>query len=454
MSKPATPVSGERLMPQDIEAEQAVLGGILIDPDAVLRVAPLLEPEDFYREENGWVYEAALALHERHEPVDSLTLCGELERAGRLDLAGGLAFVTELINATPTSVHTEHYAHTVEQAATRRRMITATAVAAAAAYDEKRNVDECLAEGQSAVLDIARRGQQQAVSMSDLVRDHYDRVEHLSQNGRSTGIPTGFEDLDSILGGMQDSDVIVLAARPSMGKTSLALNVAHAVAGEGVPVAFFSLEMSDEQLVNRVVAAEMEIDTKRLRDGDVTDADMVRYMKALGRLESLPLWVDDTPGLRTSELRSKLVQMRARQGIRLAVVDYLQLMRHGSKTQGRYELMTAISQEVKAIAKEVNIPILALSQLSRAVEGRADKRPLLSDLRESGGIEQDADVVVFIYRDEVYNRETEWPNIAETIVAKHRNGPTGVVNLYFKKTCTKFVNAEVHKTSMDYEEVI
>ena len=430
----------ERLPPQNVEAEEAVLGSLLIDPDAIVRVATILKPEDFYREKHGWIYDVIFTLHQNSAPIDFLSICDELGRRGQLDEIGGPAFFIKLINATPTSMHVAHYADIVERQAVRRRLLEAAGIVGQAAYAEGDDLDASIATAQSAVLNIHRRGRNRAQTMKSLVSEHYDRVEHLSRNGRSVGIPTGFHDLDKILGGMQDSDMLILAARPSVGKTSLALGIAHNVASTGLPVAVFSLEMSHEQVTNRIVAARMEIDTVRLRNGDITDAEMVRYMNALNGLSSAPIIVDDTPSLSCVELRSKLIQLRAGYDIRLVIVDYLQLMR-GSRRADRYELITEISQTVKAIAKDENLPILALSQLSRGVESRSDKRPILSDLRDSGDLEQSADVVMFIYRDEIYNKNTERKNIADIIVAKSRNGPTGTASLYFKEHCAKFCNA-------------
>jgi len=443
----------ERLPPQNVEAEEAVLGALLIDPGAIVRVATILKPEDFYLEKHGWIYGTALALHERHEPIDFLTVCDELERHGQLDEVGGAAFVTTLLNTVPTSIHIAHYAHIVERSAVRRRLVYAAGIVCQAAYAEDDDLDECLARAQSAVFGVRRVDHDRVQTMDRLVSAHYDRVEHLSKNGRIVGIPTGFSDIDNILGGMQDSDMVILAARPSVGKTSLALGIAHNVARSGLPVAVFSLEMSREQVTNRIVAAQMEIDTVRLRNGDLTDAEMVRYMSALGTLSSLPIVVDDSPGITPAYLRSKLIQLRAEHDIRLVVVDYLQLMRGDKHQPNRYELITEISQAIKAIAKDENLPVLALSQLSRGVEGRSDKKPMLPDLRDSGDLEQSADVVVFIYRDEIYNENTERKNIADIIVAKNRNGPTGTASLYFKRECAKFCQAIVTSNPIEEEKI-
>lgn len=442
----------DRLAPQNIEAEEAVLGCLLIDKDAIIRVSTIIKPEDFARVQHAWVYEAALVLHEKNIPVDFLTICDELENNGRLEQAGGPGWLTTLINAMPTSVHMDHYASIVEQAATRRRLIDAGTRAVQAAYSEDDDLDECLAVAQGAVMSVRRPGRDRAQTMSQLISEHYDRVEHLSQNGRSIGIQTGFSDVDRIMGGMQNSDMIILAARPSIGKTSLAVGIAHNVARSGIPVAVFSLEMSREQVTNRIVAAQMGIDTQRLRNGDLTEWEMVLYMQALDPLSSLPIIVDDTPGITPSYLRSKLIQLRAEYDVRLVIVDYLQLMRN-AKRGNRYELITEISQDVKGIAKDENLPILALSQLSREVESRSDKRPILSDLRDSGSLEQDSDIVMFIYRDEMYNENTERPNIADIIVAKNRNGPTGTAELLFKRECAKFMSVDIRHSRIE-EEVL
>jgi len=442
----------ERLPPQNIEAEEAVLGALLIDPDAIFRVITFLRPSDFYREKNGWIYDAALALHERREPIDFLTICDELEHRGQLEQIGGPAFITSLINAVPTSVHVEHYARLVERAATRRRLIEAAGQIAALAYQEAEDVDEVVDRAEEVLFGVSqRRVARDLVPIKQILSDYYDRIEYLTRHrGEMIGIPTGFADIDKLLGGFQRSDLIILAARPSVGKTSLALSIAHNAAKKfRQRVALFSLEMSAEQVVQRLISAETGIDSQRLRRGEIADDEWGRFMKASSDLAETLFYVDDTPNISALELRTKARRLHAEIGLDLLVVDYLQLMRGDVRAENRVQEISAISRSLKALARELNVPLLALSQLSRSVESRSDKRPILSDLRESGALEQDADVVIFIYRDEMYNENTERKNIADIIVAKHRNGPTGTVSLYFKKELAQFREAELRRMEID-----
>jgi len=438
----------DRLPPQNIEAEEAVLGGLLIDSDAIIRVSTALKPEDFYREKNGWIFGAVLALHERHEPIDFLTVCDELERKGQLDEVGGPAFLTGLINVVPTSIHIEHYATIVQRAAIRRRLIEAAGRIAALAYREADDVDEVVDRAEQVVFAVSSaRLSRSVVPLRSAVSDYYDRVEYLNKHkGQMIGLPTGFVRLDEILGGMQRSDMLVLAARPSMGKTSLALNIAHTAANRfGQRVLVFSLEMASEQVVERLTSAEAGIDSQRLRRGEIADDEWSRFITTTSRLSELAFFIDDTPAISVLEMRTKARRLHAEVGLDLIVVDYLQLMRGEGRHENRQQEVSAISRGIKALARELNIPILAISQLSRGVEARSDKRPILSDLRESGSIEQDADVVLFIYRDEVYNENTERRGIADILVAKHRHGPTGSVPLLFRRPTASFVEAEIHR---------
>jgi replicative DNA helicase len=443
----------ERLPPQSVEAEEAVLGALLIDPDAIIRVATVLKPEDFYREKNRWIYETAMALHERREPIDFLTVCDELDHREQLDSVGGPAFITSLINAVPTSVHAEYYAHIVERTATRRRLIEAAGEIAALAYKEADDVDEVVDRAEQVLFGVSeRRVARDLVPIKQVLSEYYDRIEYLTRHrGEMIGIPTGFHDLDKILGGMQRSDMLILAARPSVGKTSLALSIAHNAAKRYQQrVALFSLEMSNEQVVQRLISAETGINSQRLRRGEIAQDEWGRFMKATSDLAETHFFVDDTPGVSALELRTKARRLHADVGVDLIVVDYLQLMRGDFRSENRVQEISSISRGLKALARELNVPVLALSQLSRGVEARSDKRPILSDLRESGALEQDADVVIFIYRDELYNENTERKNIADIIVAKHRNGPTGNVALYFKKELAQFLEAEVRRQEIDF----
>jgi replicative DNA helicase len=444
----------ERLPPQNVEAEEAVLGALLIDPDAIIRVATIIKPDDFYREKHGWIYDAAMALHERREPIDFLTVCDELERRGQLHEVGGAAFISTLINVVPTSIHAEHYAHIVERTATRRRLIDAAGHIAALAYQEADDVEEVVDRSEQILFGVSqRRVARDLVPIKQVLSEYYDRIEYLTRHrGEMIGIPTGFSDVDKLLGGLQRSDMIILAARPSVGKTSLALSIAHNAAKKyRQRIAFFSLEMSNEQVVQRLISAETAIDSQRLRRGEIEEGEWGRFMKATSDLAETYFFVDDTPGISALELRTKARRLHAEFGIDLIVVDYLQLMRGDWRSENRVQEISAISRALKALARELNVPLLALSQLSRGVESRTDKRPILSDLRESGALEQDADVVIFIYRDELYNENTERKNIADIIVAKHRHGPTGSVALYFKKELAQFREAELRRTEIDID---
>jgi replicative DNA helicase len=443
----------ERLPPQSIEAEEAVLGALLIDPDAIIQVATILRPDDFYREKHAWIYEADLALHERREPIDFLTICDEMERRGQLDEVGGPAFITSLINAVPTSIHIEHYAHIVERAATLRRLIDAAGQIAALAYQETDDVDEVVDHAEQIMFGVSeRRISRDLVPIRQVLSAYYDRVEYLTlHRGELIGIPTGFVDMDKLLGGLQRSDMIILAARPSVGKTSLALSIAHNAAKKFKQrVAVFSLEMSAEQVVQRLISSETRIDSQRLRRGEIADDEWARFMKATGDLAEAMIFIDDTPGVSALEVRTKARRLHAEHGLDLIVLDYLQLMRGDTRSENRVQEISSISRSLKALARELNVPVLAISQLSRGVEARTDKHPILSDLRESGALEQDADVVIFIYRDELYNENTERKNIADVIIAKHRNGPTGTVALYFQKELALFREAELRRTELDY----
>lgn len=441
----------ERLPPQNIDAEEAVLGALLIDPDAIIRVATIIKADDFYREKNGWIYECALALHERREPIDFVSMCDELDHREQLHEVGGPAFITSLINAVPTSVHIEHYARIVERAATRRRLIDAAGQIAAVAYQEADDIAEVVDQAEQILFGVSqRRISRDLVPIREILSAYYDRIEYLTRHrGELIGIPTGFSDIDKLLGGLQRSDLVILAARPSVGKTSLALSFGHNAAKKHRQrVAFFSLEMSSEQVVQRLISAETGIGSQNLRRGEIDD--WARFMKATNDLSESTFYIDDTPGISALELRTKARRLHAEVGVDLIIVDYLQLMRGDTRSENRVQEISSISRSLKALARELNVPLLALSQLSRGVESRTDKRPMLSDLRESGALEQDADVVMFIYRDELYNPNTEDKNIAEVIIAKHRNGPTGKVALFFKRELAQFREAELRTTDLDY----
>ncbi len=443
----------DKTIPANPEAEEAVLGSLLIDPDAILKVASFLEPDDFYREKNGWIYRAILDLHERREPADFVTLVDELERRDQLQQVGGTAYITSLINSVPTAVHVEHYAHIVERTATLRRLIAAAGQIAALAYEEAEDVDEVVDRAEQLIFNVSeRRIRRDLTPVRQIMHTVVDRLDYLHRHkGDLLGVPSGFSKLDKLLGGFQKSDLIILAARPGVGKTSLALNIAvNAAKRYGQRVAFFSLEMSSEQLVQRLLAAETGINQQRLRLGEINDDEWPMLMEAAGVLSETMLFIDDTPAVSALELRTKARRLQAEHGLDMVIVDYLQLMRSDTRSENRVQEISYISRSLKSLARELEVPLIALSQLSRAVESRSDHKPVLSDLRESGAIEQDADVVMFIYREEMVKENTERKNIADVIVAKHRNGPTDTVPLYFDKTLTRFADLELTKEPLDY----
>lgn len=455
MANAATSTVPDKLQPHNIEAEESVLGALLIDPDAIIRISTFLQPTDFYVERHNWVYQAVLDLHERRQPADLVTLADELERRNQLDEIGGAAYLTSLMNVTPTSIHVEYYARIVERTAVLRRLIDAAGKIAQLAYqDDTDDVQEVVDRAEEIIFGVSeRRVDRDLRPIRHILDEYYDRVEYLYQHqGEIIGIPTGLADLDKLLGGLQRSDMVVMAGRPGMGKTSLALSIALQAARRWQKrVAVFSLEMSDEQLVQRLVSAETGIDSQRLRLGNIKSDEWTTFYQAIRLLSETSIFIDDTPAISALELRTKSRRLHAEHGLDLVIVDYLQLMRGGARNENRQQEISFISRSIKALARELNVPILALSQLSRQVESRHDKRPLLSDLRESGSIEQDADVVLFIYRDEVYNPDTEFPNIAEIIVSKHRSGPTGIFSVYFKKHLAQFVDLEVRKQPLEWE---
>jgi len=442
----------DKTAPANPEAEEAVLGSLLIDPDAVLKVASFLEAEDFYRERNGWIYRAILDLHERREPADFVTLCDELERKNILQEVGGAAYITQLINNVPSAAYIEHYGHIVERTATLRRLIDAAGQIVTLAYEEAQEVDEVVDRAEQIIFNVAeRRVRRDLAPVREVMHDVVDRIDYLHRHqGQILGVPSGFTQLDRLLGGFQKSDLIILAARPAVGKTSLALNFAlNAARKYRKVVAYFSLEMSSEQLVQRLLSTETGIDQQRLRKGEIEDRDWDMIMAAAGELSSTMLYIDDTPAMSALELRTKARRLQAEHGLDLIVVDYLQLMRGDTRSENRVQEISYISRALKGLARELEAPVIALSQLSRAIESRTDHKPMLSDLRESGAIEQDSDIVMFIYREDMVKENSDRKNIADVIVAKHRNGPTDTIPLYFRKELTKFENLEMVRESLE-----
>ena len=434
----------DRVPPQNIEAEQAVLGAMMISRDAVVSAAELLSADDFYRDAHRLVYESMLELYENNAAVDLVTVTERLKKNDKLEKAGGIAFITSLANAVPTAANIVFHAKIVKEKSQLRSLINAATEIAGSAYEDTDDVAEIMDSAEKKILKVAALDNNSTfVPIKQIVMDTFQQLEkRASTHGALTGLPSGFIDLDNLTSGLQPSDLILVAARPSIGKTAFTLNIATNVAvRENKPVAFFSLEMSKEQLVQRILCSEGGIDSQRLRRGEL-DTEWHQLLSVAGILSKAPLYIDDTPGISVMELRSKARRLKAEHGLSLIVIDYLQLMqgRPGKSTDSRQQEISEISRSLKALARELNVPVIALSQLSRSVEARQIKRPMLSDLRESGSLEQDADIVMFLYREDYYTKETENQNIVEIIVAKHRNGPVDTVKLFFKKEFTRFVN--------------
>ncbi|MEX1295308.1 MAG: replicative DNA helicase [Candidatus Limnocylindrales bacterium] len=443
-------MSIDRLPPQSIEAEQSVLGAMLIDKDAVTEVAEILKPDDFYRGHHGTIYAAALELYEKREPVDIITISEVLERQGKLDQVGGSAYLTSLMNLTPTAVNVVHYARIVERKGVLRNLISAAGRIAGYGYEEDGDVSEVIDRAESELFAVSEKRVSSGFSQLDtLLHSAWDRLDYLHQHkGEISGIRTGFTKLDSLTTGLQKSDLVLVAARPSVGKTSLALNFAeHAAVNESKVVGVFSLEMSKEQLVLRLLSSVSGVDSNLLRTGWLEEIHFARLAPAMSKMAQAPIFIDDTPNISAMELRTKARRLQAESGLDLILVDYLQLMQSGitSKDANRVQEVSDISRSLKALARELQVPVVALSQLSRQTENRGEKgEPRLSDLRESGALEQDADMVMFLWRDKERSAEEDDADgeIVNLKLAKHRNGPTGEMQLYFKKRQTRFENVE------------
>src|SRR2546426_1595102 len=437
--------TAERTLPHNLEAERSVLGAILVHNDAFNLAAQTIDAPDFFRDAHRRIFDKMVALNERGHAIDFVTLKEELQRSGELDDVGGPAYITSLADGVPRATNVEYYARIVKEKATLRNLIFAANKILTNAYEADQEPDLILDEAESAIFSVAEDKLRSGfIPMRDLVKESFPKIEQLFEQRRLvTGVPTGFVDLDEMTRGLQPSDLIIIAARPSMGKTSLVLNIAQYVAMQpNLTVGFFSLEMSKESLFIRLLTAEAQIDGHRLMSGAIGQKDYGRISHALETLSSMRLFIDDTPNLGVLEMRAKCRRLQAEHGLNLVVLDYIQLMTARGRYENRTLELASISRSLKGLAKELNVPIVALSQLSRAPESRSDHRPQLSDLRESGALEQDADVVVLIYRDDVYNREPNNENagIAELIVAKQRNGPTGIVKLAFLREQTRFAN--------------
>ncbi|MCO5182357.1 MAG: replicative DNA helicase [Anaerolineae bacterium] len=436
----------ERLPPHNLEAEEAVLGSLLIDPDAIFEVSSFLKPDAFYREQNRWIYDAILDLNDRREPLDFITLTAILRQRDQLEELGGEGYLIDLINAVPTSVNAQYYGRIVESHALRRALLQSASKIANMAYDEKEDVNVIIDRAEQSLFSISEeRTTRDLTSVKQIARDYLERIERLRELGDDViGVPTGFTDLDRLLGGLNKSDLLIVAARPGMGKTAFQIRMALTAARRyDKRVAMFNLEMSGEQLLQRMVAMETQIDSQRLRRGKLLESEMPVFYETIGRLSESHIFIDDTPGVTPRDLRTKCRRLYAEHGIDLVMVDYLQLMQSDHSNNNRVQEISEISRGLKLLARELDVPVVAAAQLSRAVESRQDKHPMLSDLRDSGSIEQDADIVMFIYRDEYYNPETtERPNIAEISIAKHRNGPTGSIDLYWHSQLATFNNLQ------------
>lgn len=431
--------------PQNAEAEASLLGALLIDSDAIVKIADVLSAPDFYDKKHQRIYEAIIQLYESHAAVDVLTLADRLKNNGYLDSVGGPAYLTELTNFVPTAAHVEQYADIVAQKAMRRRLIAASKEIVDLGYDESKQLRALIEEAEVKLFDVSQQHvKQDIVSLETVLAESFDRLDDLHKDkAKVRGVPTGFKDIDGTLAGLQPSDLVILAARPSMGKTALALNIAHNVAVKaGQPVLIFSLEMSKEQLVDRLLSIESGVDAWALRTGNLTDTDFEKIGHAMGTLSEAQIYIDDSPAITVSDLRTKARREAHKHPLGLIIVDYLQLMSGGSRFGGDYsnrvQEISEISRSLKGVARELHVPVLALSQLSRSVESRSPQIPQLADLRESGSIEQDADVVAFIYREEYYSPETDRKGLADIFIKKHRNGPTGNVELRFENERQRF----------------
>jgi replicative DNA helicase len=436
-----------KVPPQSTDAEKSLLGAVLIDDEVLADVTEHVNDSDFYDKSHGVIFGAMMRLYEKHKPVDLLTLTDELKRKKELELVGGSAYLTELTTYVPTAAHADSYAEIVKQKSVRRRLIKASGDISELGYDEETSTDELLQKAEAEIFSVSDQTLKQDVSsLESILNDSFERLEELHKNkGQLRGIRTGYRDLDNLTAGLQRSDLIILAARPAMGKTTFVTNLAYNVATIArEPVLFFSLEMSKEQLVDRMLADASGVDAWNIRTGNLSDEDFSKLSEAMGEMAEAPIYIDDTPGLSVLEMRTKARRIAHEQPLGLIIVDYLQLMQASGRSDGnRVQEVSEISRGLKLIARELNVPLIALSQLSRSVESRSPQIPQLSDLRESGSIEQDADIVSFIYRPGYYEPDNpEYENITDLIIAKHRNGPTDKVQLYFHPERLRFMSLD------------
>lgn len=433
----------EPLPPHNTEAEESVLGSLLIDPEAVEAVVAFLHPEDFYHPRNRAIFAAMVRLFERRQPTDFVMACDELERSGELESVGGVGYLSRILTVVPTSVHVEYYGHVVERTAVMRRLISAAGRIAAIGYEDHAEIASALERAEQELFRVTQvRVARDFQHIRDVLAEYLEQIQPagVEEQAVRAGIPSGFIDLDRILGGLQRSDLVILAARPSLGKTALALNIARNTGVRfNLRTAIFSVEMSRYQLAQRFLATESGVDSTRIREGRLSETEVRRLSEAFDVLGAAPIYVDDTPSIGITELRGKARRLHSEEPLDLVIVDYIQLV-GGSSRENRVQEMSEVSRSLKTLARELHVPVLALSQLSRAVESRSPHIPMLSDLRDSGSIEQDSDVVMFIYREDVYNRETERKGITDLYIAKHRNGPTGMISLLFMERNTRFVD--------------
>ncbi len=440
-----------QIVPHSREAEEAVIGAVLINPEAYYDVASFLRADDFYIHRHRWIWECFTRLHDRRIPLDFLTVTEDLDQNGQLAEIGGPAYITALINNVPTSLHAEAYGRLVESNAIRRRMLAAANDIAKLAYQQDSTVETVMDEAEKTIFGVSeRRTTRDLRSIQEVLSDYYDRVDQLANRaGETYGVPTGFTDLDRMLGGLQPSDLLIVAGRPGMGKTAFMLSIAKNAAQKFKKhIAYFSLEMANEQLVQRLISQETGIDSQRLRMGTLEGDEWSLFAHAVEVLSDTVVFLDDTPALTPLQLRTKCRRLHAEFNLDLVLVDYLQLMTSGTRNDNRVQEVSFISRNLKVLARELNVPVLAAAQLSRAVEQRTDKDPQLSDLRESGSLEQDADIVMFIHRPEMYEKDSLLKNIAQIKIAKHRNGPVGAVELVFRNNIAKFENAATYSVNL------